>query len=138
MVESKPAEKLHDQKKDEESLIKGMLQLDFKHVVTDLQSKKATWESLKVPEEIVMGLASLKYDKPSIIQAISLPHIMDFPDKNFLFQAINGSGKTGAFGVPSLLKIDVNVPKIQIIILANSRELIRQIEGVLKAIGKHT
>jgi len=59
-----------------------------------------------------MGLASLAYTKPSIIQAISLPHIMDDPKTNFLFQAINGSGKTGAFGVPSLLKVDVAVDKI--------------------------
>jgi superfamily II DNA/RNA helicase len=37
---------------------------------------------------------------------------MDDPKTNFLFQAINGSGKTGAFGVPSLLKVDVTVDKI--------------------------
>ena len=52
---------------------------------------------------------------------------MNNRDKNFAFQAMNGSGKTGAFVIPSLMNVDINVPKIQIIILAYSRELIRQI-----------
>jgi ATP-dependent RNA helicase DeaD len=104
---------------------KGMLQVQGKNIVQDLQSKKATWESLEVPKDIQTGLAVLDYHKPSIIQAVSLPHIMGEPDKNFLFQAINGSGKTGAFGVPSLMKVDTSVDKIQVLIMANTRELIR-------------
>jgi superfamily II DNA/RNA helicase len=52
---------------------------------------------------------------------------MDNPTKNYAFQAINGSGKTGAFLVPSLLRVQVDVPKIQVVIFAHSRELIRQI-----------
>ena len=91
---------------------KGMLQVQGKNIVQDLQSKKATWESLEVPKDIQQGLAVLDYHKPSIIQAVSLPHIMGEPDKNFLFQAINGSGKTGAFGVPSLMKVDTAIDKI--------------------------
>lgn len=60
------------------------------------------------------------------------------PKTNFMFQAINGSGKTGAFAVPTLMKIDTSIPKIQVIILANSRELIRQIEGVISKISQFT
>lgn len=122
----------------EEQLIKGMRQLEFKNVVTNLESKKATWQSLGVPESFQLGLSELAYSKPSIIQAISLPHITENPGTNFLFQAINGSGKTGAFGVPALLKVDPEVDRIQVLILANTRELIRQIQGVLQAIAKHT
>jgi superfamily II DNA/RNA helicase len=47
---------------------------------------------------------------------------------NFVFQALNGSGKTLAFGIPSIMKVDTNIENIQIIILANTRELIRQIQ----------
>lgn len=69
---------------------------------------------------------------------MSIPKVLAEPKTNFLFQAINGSGKTGSFVVPSLMKIDPNLTGIQIIILANTRELIRQIEGVMAQIKKHT
>jgi len=48
-------------------------------------------------------------DKPSIIQAFSIPKILEEPPVNYLFQAINGSGKTLAFGIPAIMKSD---PKI--------------------------
>ena len=79
----------------------------------------------------------MAYSKPSIIQSVSIPNVMTSTD-NFLFQAINGSGKTGAYGVPSIMKVDKDVKKIQIIILANTRELIRQIYSVLKQFAAHT
>ncbi len=105
-----------------------MRDLDFKNVVHDLQSKRADWDELKVPEQLKLGLYSLNFMKPSIIQAFSLTRIIDNPTTNFAFQSINGSGKTGAYVVPSIMKVDPKVPLIQIIILANTRELIRQIQ----------
>ena len=52
---------------------------------------------------------------------------MNEPTTNFIFQALNGSGKTLAFSLPSIMKVDPNVESIQIIILGNTTELIRQI-----------
>lgn len=115
-----------------------MRQLDFKKTTVNLESKRATWESLGVPREIEDGLLTMAFAKPSIIQAVSIPQVMAERESNFLFQAINGSGKTGAFAVPSLMIVDPKVPKIQVLILANTRELMRQIEGVLLNIGQKT
>ena len=56
---------------------------------------------------------------------------MKNPGTNYAFQAMNGSGKTGAFVVPALMKIDPAVVKVQVIIMAYSRELIRQIQQVI-------
>ena len=78
----------------------------------------------------------MAYKRPSIIQSVSIPNVMTKPDTNFLFQAINGSGKTGAYGVPSLMKVDRTINKTQVIILANTRELIRQIYSVLETFSK--
>lgn len=78
----------------------------------------------------------MSYNRPSIIQSHSLRHIMDKPTTNFAFQAINGSGKTGAFVVPSLMKVDPEIKKIQVVIFANTRELIRQIQQVSCIIAK--
>lgn len=89
-----------------------------------------------MPKNIQSGLLSLSYDKPSIIQGVSLRKILDNPKCNFAFQAINGSGKTGAFLVPSLMRVDPACPNIQVVVLAHSRELIRQIYQVALRIGK--
>ena len=73
-----------------------------------------------------MQLQDLKMDKPSIIQAAAVGRIMKEPD-NFLFQAVNGSGKTLAFGLPSIMKVNKDIPNCQVLIIANTRELIRQV-----------
>ena len=91
------------------SLIKGMRELGFKNIVTDMQSKKKTWADINVPEQLLNRLNDLAMDKPSIIQAFSIPKILEEPPVNYLFQAINGSGKTLAFGIPAIMKSD---PKI--------------------------
>jgi ATP-dependent RNA helicase DeaD len=50
---------------------------------------------------------------------------MENPTENMVFQAGNGSGKTGAFGIPAIMKVDPSIDAIQVLILANTRELIR-------------
>lgn len=52
-----------------------------------------------------------------------------------LFQAINGSGKTLAFGIPALMRVDQSDPNIQVLIMANTRELLRQIQQVLERVS---
>ena len=71
-----------EEKKDGESgkLIKGMRELEIKNVVVNLESKNNTWVTLGVPTDIEQGLASLSYFKPSIIQAKSIPLIMNNPE----------------------------------------------------------
>ena len=51
---------------------------------------------------------------------------------------MNGSGKTLAFGVPSLLRVDPSIPKVQVFIIANTRELIRQVQQVLQKVAFKT
>jgi ATP-dependent RNA helicase DDX6/DHH1 len=63
---------------------------------------------------------------------------MENSSENFLFQSINGSGKTGAFLIPSLMKIKESVRKPQVIVFANTRELIRQTQQIATIISKYT
>ena len=106
--------------------------------MTDLTSSKQTWITLGVPEEIQKGLKLLAYQKPSLIQSFAIPHILKDQSTNFVFQSLNGSGKTGSFIVPSLMRVDTKIAKIQVLILANTRELIRQIQQVGSIIGQYT
>lgn len=115
-----------------------MLDVEGKNIVTDLTSSKQTWVTLGVPEEIQKGLKLLAYQKPSLIQSFAIPQILKEQSQNFVFQSINGSGKTGSFIVPSLMRVDPKISKIQVLILANTRELIRQIQQVGSIIGKFT
>ena len=103
-----------------------MRELGFKNVVTNLESSKKDWNDLKVPKEIQEVLFDMKMVKPSIIQATAIPNIMNEAQTNFVFQAINGSGKTLSFGIPSIMKVNPEINNIQVVILANTRELIRQ------------
>eukprot|EP00347_Sterkiella_histriomuscorum_P021753 403332884 len=122
-------EKKEDQQKQ---LIKGMRSLEFKNIITDLQSKKVMWKDIEVPDIMVQnGLSEMDYSKPSQIQAHAIPKIMQNSSESYLFQAGNGSGKTGAFGIPAILRVNPNIQETQVIIFANTRELIRQIKGVL-------
>jgi superfamily II DNA/RNA helicase len=121
-----------------EDLVTGMRQLGNKNIVVDYQDKKVTWQELGIPEDIVNGLSDKKMDKPSIIQAASYPRIMEHRDKDYLFQAANGSGKTLAFGIPAIMSVDPEVEKVQVIIVANTRELIRQVQAVIAVVAKNT
>ena len=62
-----------------------------------------------MPSEIKEVLDELKMYKPSIIQAKSIPMIMEKRDTNFLFQALNGSGKTLSFGVPAIMRVNPEI-----------------------------
>ena len=44
-----------------------MRELEQKNIVVNFESKKTSWEDLKVPENIIAGLCKMSYMKPSII-----------------------------------------------------------------------
>ncbi len=102
-----------------------MREISYKKIVTNLESTKKNWNDLNVPKEIQDVLFDMKMLKPSIIQAVAIPNLMNEASTNFVFQAINGSGKTLSFGIPSIMKVNPDIEFIQIVILANTRELIR-------------
>lgn len=83
--------------------------VDGKNFVEDLESKKSTWTSLGIPEVMKENLNRLGFARPSVIQSVSFPKITAVENKNYLFQSLNGSGKTGAFSIPAILKVDPNI-----------------------------
>src|SRR5699024_11191458 len=64
-----------------------------------------------------------------------IPHAMQ--GKDVIGQAQTGTGKTAAFGVPMMEKIDVNEKKIQGLVVAPTRELAIQVAEELNRIGKY-
>ena len=94
-----------------------------------------TYASSSSPE-ILKGVEALGYHKPSKIQGTGIPLIVSDPPQHLLAQSQSGTGKTAAFVIGVLSRIDFNQPdQPQALALAPSRELARQIEDVIKAIG---
>ena len=58
---------------------------------------------------------------PSLIQAMAIPEIVNYKGENFFFEAIYGSGKTGAYAIPAIMAIDKTVNENQVLIIANTR-----------------
>ena len=76
------------------------------------------------------------FTQPSEIQAQALPILLDYRG-DFVGQAQTGTGKTAAYGIPLVQKIDKNAQGVQAIILSPTRELAVQISEELKKISKY-
>lgn len=83
--------------------------------------------------ELIKGVYAFGFERPSIIQAKTILPICD--GKDIIAQAQSGSGKTGAFGIGVLARIDLKDMHPQAIIIANTRELASQISYVVGKIG---
>jgi ATP-dependent RNA helicase DeaD len=88
-----------------------------------------------LPEPLRLGIADLGWKTPMPVQAQGIPLMRTGAD--VIVQARTGSGKTGAFGIPILLRIDTAQPTTQALVLAPTRELANQITGEITALGKH-
>jgi ATP-dependent RNA helicase DDX19/DBP5 len=78
----------------------------------------------------------MNFRKPSKIQEKALPLLLSNPPRNMIAQSQSGTGKTAAFVLTILSRIDLTKTTPQALILAPSRELARQIESVVKQIGQ--
>ena len=78
------------------------------------------------------------YHRTSKIQAVSIPLINKVPTKNVMAQAPNGTGKTFAFALGSLAKVEENEAAVQVIVLSPTRELSRQTYQVYQSLIKYT
>lgn len=82
--------------------------------------------SLAIPKDILDALIlDLRFEKPSEIQAVTIPRIMT--GKNVIAQAQTGSGKTVAFAIGMLAAVDPTQNTVQALCLAPTRELADQI-----------
>lgn len=89
-------------------------------------------------ENILKGIYQMRFTKPSKIQEKALPLLLRDPPTNMIGQSQSGTGKTAAFVLNILSRLDyspnmVNTP--QALVLAPSRELARQILGVIQIMG---
>lgn len=86
--------------------------------------------------DILRGLYLMNFKKPSKIQEKALPLLLSNPPANMIGQSQSGTGKTAAFVLTMLSRVDPSKPTTpQALCLAPSRELARQIMGVVQTMG---
>ena len=95
---------------------------------------QSKFSELPLKPELLNNLGSLGYESMTPIQAQSLPDII--AGKDVLGQAKTGSGKTAAFGLGLLNKLDVKRFRIQSVVLCPTRELADQVAQELRKLAR--
>ncbi len=93
-----------------------------------------TFQQLSKP--LTLSVAELGFVTPTDIQAQTIPILLG-DDTDFVGQAQTGTGKTAAFCLPLLEKLDTSKPGIQALIIGPTRELVNQINQDLIKFAKH-
>src|ERR1700676_3602162 len=90
-----------------------------------------SFSDLALPAPLLRALTDVGYESPSPIQAATIPVLLSGAD--MLGQAQTGTGKTAAFALPALTRIDLSKHEPQVLVLVPTRELALQVaEAFLK------
>ena len=103
--------------------------------MSDSNTPSVTFRDLNLSKELLQGLDEVGYETPSPIQAQAIPHLMQGLD--ILGHAPTGTGKTAAFALPLLSRLDLNNKSVQVMALAPTRELAVQVAEAFKRYAKH-
>jgi translation initiation factor 4A len=93
----------------------------------------SNWDDFDFHDNILRGIYSHGFEKPSQIQQTAILPILEKHD--VIAQAPSGTGKTGAFTISSLQRLDLSNNTTQVLILAPTHELVKQIYGVITSVG---
>ena len=85
--------------------------------------------------EVRRSIDELGFEEPSPVQAQAIPRLMAGSD--LVAQAMTGTGKTAAFGIPLVERLDPSLPVIQGAVLAPTRELAVQVAEQIFRLGRH-
>jgi ATP-dependent RNA helicase DeaD len=94
-----------------------------------------TFADLQIHPKVMRAIADVGYESPTGIQAATIPALMEGTDVVGLAQT--GTGKTAAFAIPILSKIDVTNKATQALVLAPTRELALQVAEAFSRYGAH-
>mmetsp|Transcript_35058 Transcript_35058/g.58999 ORF Transcript_35058/g.58999 Transcript_35058/m.58999 type:complete len:421 (+) Transcript_35058:329-1591(+) len=109
---------------------------DTRYRTEDVTATKGNeFEDYFLKRELLMGIYEKGFERPSPIQEESIP--IALTGRDILARAKNGTGKTAAFCIPVLEKVDTTKNMIQALLLVPTRELALQTSQVCKELGKH-
>jgi translation initiation factor 4A len=92
-----------------------------------------SWDEYNLKHELLRGIYAYGFENPSEIQQKAILPIIN--GRDILAQAQSGSGKTGTFSISSLQRIDISIKAPQVVIMAPTHELVKQISNVVTNMG---
>ncbi|XP_055675511.1 ATP-dependent RNA helicase DDX25 isoform X2 [Falco peregrinus] len=95
-----------------------------------------TFEKLPLKKELLQGIYNMGFNRPSKIQGMALPIMLAYPPHNLIAQSQSGTGKTAAFVLAMLSRINAAEKYPQCLCLAPTYELALQIGRVIETIGR--
>lgn len=93
------------------------------------------FSDLNLSKEIQMAVEDMGFEETTTIQAQSIPYMLE--GRDVIGQAPTGTGKTAAFGITVLERVDPKNKGLQAVILCPTRELAIQVAGEIKKISKY-
>ena len=93
----------------------------------------SSWDELDIDPNILRGVYSHGFEKPSPIQQRAIVPIIK--GRDIIAQAQSGTGKTASFSIGALSLVDLNENSTQVLILSPTRELCQQSANVIQSIG---
>lgn len=97
-------------------------------------SDSTDFSLLKLRSELLRNLTDLNYNEMTLVQAETLPLLID--GRDVLARAKTGSGKTAAFGLGLLNKLNVDLFKVQALVLCPTRELADQVAKEIRRLAR--
>src|SRR3984957_5783488 len=101
----------------------------------ETSSSSASFRDLALSEPVLRALVDVGYESPSPIQAATIPVLLSGAD--MLGQAQTGTGKTAAFALPALSRIDLSKHEPQVLVLVPTRELALQVSEAFLRYAAH-
>ncbi|MET0754022.1 MAG: DEAD/DEAH box helicase, partial [Pyrinomonadaceae bacterium] len=94
-----------------------------------------TFEEFGLIDELMRAISDVGYETPSPIQLKTIPILLE--GRDIVGQAQTGTGKTAAFALPGLQKIDTSNSKVQLLVLTPTRELAIQVAEAFHTYSRH-
>lgn len=113
----------------------NMSEIHSESIISNWDEVVETFEEMKLKKDLLHGILSYGFEKPSMIQQRAIKPVLLGHD--CIAQAQSGTGKTATFVISILEKINTDLQECQAIIVAPTRELVHQIINVMKALSSH-
>jgi ATP-dependent RNA helicase DeaD len=104
-------------------------------VNADGETTPPRFEQLGLSDPLLRALQEVGYEAPTSIQASAIPPLLAGND--LLGQAQTGTGKTAAFALPLLSRLDLSLKQPQILVLTPTRELAIQVAEAMQTYARH-
>ena len=96
---------------------------------------QVNFSELPLSTEVQQAIADMGFETASPIQSEAIPYLLE--GRDVIGQAQTGTGKTAAFGIPIIERVDISAKLVQALILCPTRELALQVAEEMKKLAKH-